>query len=157
MLFVPEVLDVPIPQIKKAHDFSRAFPLSFVVLILKLSRFQVPKKSENAFMSICSDNLFYRRTERFVQQSVNYQRQKYEKSPHREISMWGFLFLARCLVTDTTDGTTISLVVKTEIGVFFVMINSKVIPRRDIIVMFRSSPKSCPFIIINIICIPHIT
>jgi len=76
MLFVPEVLDVPIPQIKKAHDYSRAFPLSFVVTTLKLSRFQVPKKSENAFMSICSDDLSFRLTKRFVQQSVNYQRQK---------------------------------------------------------------------------------
>ena len=32
MLFVPEVLDVPVQQIKKAHDYSRALPLSFVAL-----------------------------------------------------------------------------------------------------------------------------
>ncbi len=32
MLFATEVLDVPMQQIKKAHDYSRAFPLSFVAL-----------------------------------------------------------------------------------------------------------------------------
>ena len=48
MLFATEVLDVPMQQIKKAHDYSRAFPLSFVAL--EIVQISVRDKSENTFI-----------------------------------------------------------------------------------------------------------
>lgn len=47
MLFATEVLDVPMQQIKKAHDYSRAFPLSFVAL--EIVQISVAKEKRKRF------------------------------------------------------------------------------------------------------------
>ena len=76
LLFVPEVLDVPIPQTKKAHDYSRAFPLSFVVLYWNCPDFRYQRKAKTLSIPICSDDLLYRCMEWLEKQSVNYKRQR---------------------------------------------------------------------------------
>lgn len=60
-------------------------------------------------------------------------------------------------VAEAADGTTVPLVVKTEICIFLIVINTKIVSSRNIVVVFCGSPECGPVIEINIIGVPHNT